>query len=214
VYGTVGALASASTGTAIASLSGAAATNATLAWLGGGALSAGGLGMAGGTAVLGGLVAGPAIAIAGFMMDSKAEENLTEAREFESEVDVQVETMKKSISEFKIVQEAVDESQYVIEKFIERYQLVKENLLLEQEETYQSLINKYKKAKKNKTLFLKIFSKKPVKPPLCQLKSNFPMLLQIISSLKEILQSQIIEDDNINKKFIQIIEKAKIEIGD
>jgi len=44
VYGTVGALASASTGTAIASLSGAAATNASLAWLGGGALSAGGIG--------------------------------------------------------------------------------------------------------------------------------------------------------------------------
>lgn len=52
-YGGVGMLASASTGTAIAGLSGAAATNATLAWLGGGALSAGGFGIAGGTAVLG-----------------------------------------------------------------------------------------------------------------------------------------------------------------
>ena len=45
----------ASTGTSIASLSGAAATNATLAFFGGGSLAAGGLGMAGGTAVLGGL---------------------------------------------------------------------------------------------------------------------------------------------------------------
>ncbi len=67
-------LASASTGTAIASLSGAAATNATLAWLGGGALSAGGFGMAGGMAVLGGIVAGPVLAVGGTMMASKAEE--------------------------------------------------------------------------------------------------------------------------------------------
>lgn len=72
--GGVGMLASASTGTAIASLSGAAATNATLAWLGGGALSAGGFGMAGGMAVLGGIVAGPVLAVGGMMMAAKAEE--------------------------------------------------------------------------------------------------------------------------------------------
>lgn len=47
----------ASTGTAISSLSGAAATNAALAWLGGGALSAGGGGMAAGNVLLG--LAGP-----------------------------------------------------------------------------------------------------------------------------------------------------------
>lgn len=47
----------ASTGTAIAGLSGAAATNAGMAWLGGGALSAGGFGMAGGAIVLTGGVA-------------------------------------------------------------------------------------------------------------------------------------------------------------
>ena len=42
----------ASTGTAISSLSGAVATKAALAWLGGGALSAGGAGIAGGQALL------------------------------------------------------------------------------------------------------------------------------------------------------------------
>jgi len=72
--GGVGMLASASTGTAIASLSGAAATNATLAWLGGGSLAAGGFGMAGGMVVLGGIVAGPVLAVGGMMMASKAEE--------------------------------------------------------------------------------------------------------------------------------------------
>jgi len=69
----------ASTGTAIATLSGAAATNATLAFLGGGSLAAGGLGMAGGMMVLGGLVAGPALAIMGFIVGAKASENLDNA---------------------------------------------------------------------------------------------------------------------------------------
>lgn len=75
--------AAASTGTAIAGLSGAAATNATLAWLGGGALgtSATAFGMAGGMAVLGGLVAGPALAIGGAFMASKAKEALYNAEE-------------------------------------------------------------------------------------------------------------------------------------
>lgn len=47
----------ASTGTAISALSGAAATNAALAWLGGGAVAAGGGGMAAGNALL--AMAGP-----------------------------------------------------------------------------------------------------------------------------------------------------------
>ena len=79
-YSAAGLLGTAGTGAAIAGLSGAAATNATLALLGGGTLAAGGLGIAGGTAVLGGLVAGPAIAVMGFMMDSRADKNLDMAR--------------------------------------------------------------------------------------------------------------------------------------
>ncbi len=73
-------LATASTGTAISTLGGAAATNATLAWLGGGSLAAGGGGMALGTAVLGGIVAGPALAIFGHIVGSKGEEALNNAR--------------------------------------------------------------------------------------------------------------------------------------
>lgn len=85
-YGAVGALASASTGTAIAGLSGAAATNAILAWLGGGSLAAGGLGIAGGTAVLGGIVAAPALLVAGIFMDNKADKAMDEARAYRAEV--------------------------------------------------------------------------------------------------------------------------------
>lgn len=57
----VSAIGTASTGTAIGTLSGVAASNATLAWFGGGALAAGGAGMSGGMLVLGGIVAAPII---------------------------------------------------------------------------------------------------------------------------------------------------------
>ena len=73
-------LASAGTGTAISTLSGAAATNATLAWLGGGTLAAGGAGVAGGLMVLGGLVAGPALAVFGLVVGNKAEQALSDAK--------------------------------------------------------------------------------------------------------------------------------------
>ncbi|MEW2288839.1 hypothetical protein [Streptomyces sp. NPDC047841] len=57
-------LGTASTGAAISTLSGVAATNATLALLGGGTLAAGGAGMAGGVLLLTGMVAAPAAALA------------------------------------------------------------------------------------------------------------------------------------------------------
>lgn len=53
--GIVAAVGTAGTGTAISTLSGVAATRATLAVLGGGTLAAGGLGIAGGAVVLGGI---------------------------------------------------------------------------------------------------------------------------------------------------------------
>jgi transcriptional regulator with XRE-family HTH domain len=70
-YMTVASIATASTGAAISSLSGAAATSATLAAIGGGSLAAGGLGIAGGTALLTGLVGLPVIAaVAGAVLAS------------------------------------------------------------------------------------------------------------------------------------------------
>lgn len=90
-YGGAMMFASASTGTAIASLSGVAATNATLAWFGGGSLAAGGLGVAGGTAVLGGIIVGPVVAVSGFIQDAKAKENLAAAREKAAEYNEAVE---------------------------------------------------------------------------------------------------------------------------
>lgn len=63
------ALGTASTGTAIATLSGAAATNATLAALGGGALAAGGGGMALGSAILGGATLGVGLLVGGIIFN-------------------------------------------------------------------------------------------------------------------------------------------------
>jgi hypothetical protein len=71
-----GAFGAASTGTAITSLGGAAAFNATLAWFGGGALAAGGGGMLAGAAALGGIVLAPAAILTGLILRSQAQKKL------------------------------------------------------------------------------------------------------------------------------------------
>lgn len=83
----------ASTGTAIASLSGAAATNAALAALGGGSIAAGGGGMAAGAALLGGatlgvglLVGGVIFNITGSKMSDKADEAWRQSKKEEEQV--------------------------------------------------------------------------------------------------------------------------------
>ena len=116
-YGGVMALGTASTGTAIAGLSGAAATNATLAWLGGGAIAAGGGGIALGTAVLGGIIAGPALLIAGGIFGSKAKEKLhnaqanrAKARQVQSEIEkgiVELNHIKATAEQIKRLLEEV-----------------------------------------------------------------------------------------------------------
>ena len=74
-YSAAGVLASASTGTAIATLSGAAATNATLAFFGGGSIAAGGLGVAASKANAN-------------LEDARS--NLAKAKDFDSEINLAV----------------------------------------------------------------------------------------------------------------------------
>ncbi len=85
-WAVVSVIGSASTGTAIASLSGVAATNATMAWFGGGALAAGGSGMAGGMMVLGGIIAAPIIYFAAKGSYAKATEIREETTKLNDEI--------------------------------------------------------------------------------------------------------------------------------
>lgn len=124
-YSGVGYLAAASTGTLISTLSGAAATNATLAWLGGGALSAGGFGMAGGAIALGGIVLGPALAVGGFMMASKAEEALTQAHDYSAEVDIAVAEMDKIKLVLTALQNNAKELGSALDKMAKRFDSIK-----------------------------------------------------------------------------------------
>lgn len=86
----VGLFGTASTGTAIGGLGGAAAWNATLAWLGGGSLATGGGGMALGSIVLGGIAIAPALMVGGFVLGGQGEKALTKARLYEAEANTEI----------------------------------------------------------------------------------------------------------------------------
>lgn len=116
----------ASTGTAIGTLSGVAATNATLAWLGGGSLAAGGMGIAGGTAVLGGAIAGPVIAVMGYSAAKKSERALSEAFEKEAEIREATEQIENGIHVLSCIKERCDEMSEVILGVAQRFTLVLE----------------------------------------------------------------------------------------
>ncbi len=116
------ALGTASTGTAIASLSGVAATNATLAAIGGGAVAAGGGGIALGTTILGvstlgvGLLVGGVIfSVTGSKLSHKADEAYYQALEIER----QVEVINKYLRDLKV---CAQEYQIFLEKIRKVYE--------------------------------------------------------------------------------------------
>lgn len=150
------AFGTASTGTAIASLTGVAATNATLAALGGGALAAGGGGMALGTAVLGASTVGVGLMIGGIIfnvvggsLSNKADEAYNQVRKEREEINEICEylsqlseTAKKymaSISRvYEVYQEQVNVLGYIVnnlnkekwEEFTEKERMVAKNTVL------------------------------------------------------------------------------------
>lgn len=138
-YGGVGMVGAASTGTAISGLSGVAATNATLAWLGGGSLATGGLGMAGGTMVLGGIVAGPVLAVGGMMLASKAEAAIEDAHSNSDTIDIAVEEMKTAKVTTEGIQLRFDEINEILNKLNERFEplLISLTKLVSQNQDYR-----------------------------------------------------------------------------
>ena len=87
-FAAVATFATASTGTAIGSLSGAAATSATLAWLGGGSLATGGLGVAGGTAVVAGVIAIPIFLVGGWFLSNAGSKELKKQKKQSAELTI------------------------------------------------------------------------------------------------------------------------------
>jgi hypothetical protein len=193
VYSAVGALASASTGTAIATLSGAAATNATLAWLGGGSLAAGGMGVAGGMLVLGGLVAGPALAITGFTLANKAEEALTRAEEYAAEV-------KRKIAEIEQIHVMLDGIIANIE---------------ECETALDRLMHAFLMAVPQYHVTLKKFSAKRRQEEAAALEAGLLRLITIFKTIKEVVQTPLLDEEQalqagFSEKVSHILEVANI----
>lgn len=116
----VGVLASASTGTAISTLGGAAATNATMAWLGGGSLAAGGGGVAAGATVLSAVTMAPAVAITGLTLIVQGQKALTKAAEFQAEVDIAVAAIHSASSALESVHARMDELSEILRQLTVR----------------------------------------------------------------------------------------------
>lgn len=115
-FGGAGLLATASTGTAISTLSGVAATNATLAWFGGGSLAAGGFGIAGGTLVLGSIVAAPVILVAGTIFAASAEKKKYDAEAYLNSIKALRKAMDSESLRWNAMVKRTEEKKSILEK--------------------------------------------------------------------------------------------------
>lgn len=83
------------------------------AWLGGGSIALGGT-------LLGGIVAGPALAVGGFILAGKAEKALTQAREYESKANADIAKMEAAQDLLKQLQKRVIELNNLVENLNNR----------------------------------------------------------------------------------------------
>lgn len=124
----VTALATASTGTAISSLSGVAATNATYAALGGGSIAAGGGGIAAGALALNFVTIGPALLASGFLVAGQGEKAKTKARANKAEVTAAIAEMKVTTVEFEAIIARAAEMVSILGSLVSRAELALEEL--------------------------------------------------------------------------------------
>ncbi len=120
-YGGAMMFGTASTGTAIAALTGAAKTNATLAWFGGGAKAVGGFGMAAGKLVLAGIVIAPIIGVAAAIAGAKGKEKLAEANRIHSEAENAASQMKMISTGMHGIEKMSDNYSDFIKKFGKKF---------------------------------------------------------------------------------------------
>jgi hypothetical protein len=116
----VSTFAAAGTGTAIASLGGVAAQNATLAALGGGTLAAGGGGMAAGATVLSLTAAVPVLLVGGFTIGIIGAKSKTESRGFAASVNLEVERIGLAQDMLGAVQRRIEELRDLLGQIAER----------------------------------------------------------------------------------------------
>lgn len=116
----VTSFAAASTGTAISTLSGAAATSATYAFLGGGSLAAGGGGMAVGAAALNFVTIGPAILVSGLVVAGKGEKAKTRARENEATINIAIAEMQETKARFDAIIARAEELEELLDQLVVR----------------------------------------------------------------------------------------------
>lgn len=154
------ALGTASTGTAIASLSGAAATNATLAALGGGAIAAGGGGIALGTTVLGaatlgvGLLVGGAIfSFTGSKLSDKADEAWSQMKKAEKTIDGICEYLIELSQVANDYRESISKVDRVYQAHLNRlYEIV----LVDQKKDWNNFTNQEKMITENTVLLVNL----------------------------------------------------------
>ena len=113
----------ASTGVAISSLSGAAATNAVLAWIGGGTIAAGGGGMALGGTILGLMgpvgwgIAGLSIVGGGWSLRNKNDKIIAEYQKAKKEYHYHEALLSSKIAEVKGLEDDTDENLKILKRY-------------------------------------------------------------------------------------------------
>lgn len=182
----VGLFGTASTGTAISGLSGAAAWNATLAWLGGGSLATGGGGMALGSMILGGIAVGPALMIGGFVLRGQGEKALAEAQSYVSEANVAIAKLGALQAFLKQVQNRIQELSGLVVSINGR--------------TLKSLNKLESKVFVRRGFFKKTVNFKPEEHA-----ESFQEVLLLIKALVEILKTPVLDEKGeINQEFEKI----------
>lgn len=162
------ALGTASTGTAISTLSGVAATNATLAALGGGSLAAGGGGMALGSAILGASTLGVGLLVGGMIFNvtgSKLSDKADEAYEQAKKTEDEVEKIAKYLSSLRYVSEKYYDTMLKVDTVYKKNLVALNHIVNYEEKTqWSEFSDKEKLTTKNTVLLVGLLYK------MCQVK--------------------------------------------